>query len=130
MGKVSLSSLAAVLLTAVLGAEPAPVAPVRPFESPAELAPVGKIDKLVFARLKALGLQPSPLCSDAVFVRRVYLDVIGTLPTAAEAREFLLDRNPDKRRVLIDRLLGARRICRLLGDEMERSAADQGRVSY
>jgi hypothetical protein len=66
---------------------------------------VGKIDKLVFARLKALGLQPSPLCSDAVFVRRVYLDVIGTLPTAAEAREFLLDRNPDKRRVLIDRLL-------------------------
>ena len=57
------------------------------------------------ARWKKLGLQPSPLCSDAVFVRRVYLDVIGTLPTAAEAREFLLDRNPDKRRALIDRLL-------------------------
>ncbi len=98
-------SFAAVLLTSVLGADPAPVAPVRPFESPANLAPAGKIDELVFARLKKLGLQPSPLCSDAVFLRRVYLDVIGTLPTAAEARDFLLDRNPDKRRALIDRLL-------------------------
>ena len=67
---------------------------MRPFESPAALTPAGKIDELVFARLKKLGLQPSPLCSDAVFVRRVYLDVIGTLPTAAEAREFLLDHNP------------------------------------
>ncbi|MGO9110841.1 MAG: DUF1553 domain-containing protein [Thermoguttaceae bacterium] len=98
-------SIAAVLLAAVLSAEPAPVAPVRPFESAADLTPAGKIDKLVFARLKKLGLQPSPLCSDAVFVRRVYLDVIGTLPTAAEARKFLLDHDPQKRRVLIDRLL-------------------------
>ena len=55
--------------------------------------------------MKKLGLQPSPLCSDAVFLRRVYLDVIGTLPTAAEAREFLLDTIPQKRRLLIDRLL-------------------------
>jgi hypothetical protein len=96
---------AAVLLTAVLGAQPAPTAAVRPFESPAALTPAGKIDELVFARLKKLGLQPSPLCSDAVFVRRAYLDVIGTLPTAAEAKAFLADANPDKRRVLIDRLL-------------------------
>jgi hypothetical protein len=99
------SSFAAVLLVAVLGAEPDAAAPLGPFESAADLAPAGKIDELVFARLKELGLQPSPLCSDAVFVRRVYLDVIGTLPTAAEAREFLLDRNPEKRRALIDRLL-------------------------
>ncbi len=99
------SSLAAVLLTAVLGADPAADTPVRPFESPADLTPAGRIDELVFARLKKLGLQPSPLCSDAVFVRRVYLDVIATLPTAAEAREFLLDRKPDKRRALVDRLL-------------------------
>jgi hypothetical protein len=98
-------SFAAVLLTAVVGAEPAPSGPVRPFESPAALAPAGKIDELVFARLKKLGLQPSPLCSDAVFLRRTYLDVIGTLPTAKEAREFLSDSNPQKRQVLIDRLL-------------------------
>jgi hypothetical protein len=40
-----------------------------------------------------------------VFVRRAYLDAIGTLPTAQEAKEFLQDQNPDKRRALIDRLL-------------------------
>jgi hypothetical protein len=40
-----------------------------------------------------------------VFVRRLYPDVIGTLPTATEAQQFILDRNPDKRRMLIDRLL-------------------------
>jgi len=102
---MSIAACVAVLATAALSAEPAPLAPVRPFESLSVSAPVGQIDKLVFARWKALGLQPSPLCSDAVFLRRAYLDVIGTLPTAAEAREFLLDRNPDKRRLLVDRLL-------------------------
>jgi len=40
-----------------------------------------------------------------VFVRRVFLDVTGTLPTAAEAQNFILDRSPDKRHALIDRLL-------------------------
>ena len=100
-----LASCTVVLLTAALCADPAAATPVHPFEGAADLSPAGKIDELVFARLKKLGLQPSPLCSDAVFLRRVYLDVIGTLPTAAEAREFLLDRSPDKRRALVDRLL-------------------------
>ena len=63
------------------------------------------IDELVFAKLKKLGIPPSELCSDAVFVRRVYLDAIGTLPTPYEARRFLNDKNPDKRSLLIDRLL-------------------------
>lgn len=69
-------------------------------------APAGRIDELNFARLARLGLKPAPLCSDAVFVRRAYLDVIGTLPTAIEARDFLRDRSPAKRAALIDRLLG------------------------
>ena len=75
------------------------------FESPLRPAEMNQIDKLVFARLSSLGMRPV-LCSDAVFVRRAYLDVIGTLPTAKEAREFIHD--PDtknKRRRLIDRLL-------------------------
>lgn len=75
------------------------------FECSAALTPDCKIDQLVFAELARLKLQPV-LCSDAVFVRRAYLDVIGTLPTAKEAREFI--RDPDsknKRRLLIDRLL-------------------------
>ena len=67
--------------------------------------PQGRIDELVFDRLKQLGIQPAQVCSDAVFVRRVYLDVIGTLPTSEEARQFLLDQNPNKCSILIDRLL-------------------------
>jgi hypothetical protein len=75
------------------------------FESRADLTPQGKIDQLVFERLQRLGIQPAGVCSDSVFVRRAYLDVIGTLPTMHEAREFLADQDADKRRALIDRLL-------------------------
>jgi len=64
-----------------------------------------QIDELVFSRLRDLSIAPANICSDAVFVRRVYLDTTGTLPTGVEARDFILDRNPSKREVLIDRLL-------------------------
>lgn len=64
-----------------------------------------KIDELVYARWKKLGIPPSELCSDQEFVRRAYLDVIGTLPTADESRAFLADKDPAKRSKLIDRLL-------------------------
>ena len=77
----------------------------NPFEAPTTPNAESEIDKLVFDQLKQLNLQPANLCSDAVFVRRVYFDVIGTLPSATEAREFLLSRDPSKRRALIDRLL-------------------------
>lgn len=68
-------------------------------------ASAGKIDTFVFAKLKQLGIPAANPCSDAVFVRRVYLDVIGTLPTAEEAKTFLDDPNPKKRAALIDGLL-------------------------
>jgi hypothetical protein len=74
------------------------------FEYPVSPAAECQIDKLVFAELTRLKLQPV-LCSDAVFVRRAFLDVIGTLPTAKEAREFIQESSPDKRSTLIDRLL-------------------------
>lgn len=79
--------------------------PVRPFESDADLTPQGKIDELVFQRWKTLGIQPTRVCSDEVFVRRAYLDVIGTLPTVQEVRQFLMDRSPNKRQTLISHLL-------------------------
>lgn len=63
------------------------------------------LDKLVKARLRQTGLEPAALCSDAVFLRRAYLDVIGTLPTVAEAREYLDDGQPGKRARLVDALL-------------------------
>lgn len=75
-----------------------------PFEMAEEAAPKGKIDELVFAKLKAKGISPARPCSDPVFVRRVYLDMIGTLPTAGEAGDFIADQNPKKRSELIDRL--------------------------
>lgn len=93
-----------IAVAVLLAAGPAGAAS-DPFESEAVLTPDTPIDRLVLERLKALGIQPAQVCSDAVFVRRAYLDVIGTLPTEAEARGFILDRSPDKRRVLIDQLL-------------------------
>lgn len=91
----------------VLGLPAGTAAPgaLSPFESPADPPSNSRIDTLVFDRLERLGIQPALACSDAVFVRRACLDVIGTLPTAPEARAFLQDRNPNKRRALIDRLL-------------------------
>jgi len=76
-----------------------------PYEIEGEIKPRCRIDELVFARLKKSGISRAALCSDDVFVRRAHLDVTGTLPSADEARAFILDRNPEKRAVLIDRLL-------------------------
>jgi hypothetical protein len=98
-------SILAVAMAAALTAAGAETAVVRPFESPADLVPQGKIDELVFDRLQQLGIEPAHLCSDGVFVRRAYLDVIGTLPTGLEAWQFIQDRDPQKRRALVDRLL-------------------------
>ena len=53
-----------------------------PFESNASLVPETRIDELVFSCLKELRIQPANVCSDGVFLRPVYLDVIGTLPTS------------------------------------------------
>lgn len=78
---------------------------LSPFESSTPLARRTQIDQLVFGRLQSLNIPPARLCSDAVFVRRVYLDLAGALPSALEARCFILDRDPDKRQALIDRLL-------------------------
>ena len=95
----------ALVLMAALSGTVATRAQTGPYESPARLAPAGEIDQLVFGRLKQLDIQPANLCSDAVFVRRAYLDVIGTQPSAREASSFILDRDPNKRGKLIDQLL-------------------------
>jgi hypothetical protein len=63
------------------------------------------IDELLIAKWKDLGLTPSPLCSDEEFLRRVYLDAIGTLPTPDEVRRFLADPDPAKRERIITQVL-------------------------
>ncbi|MBE0537045.1 MAG: DUF1553 domain-containing protein [Phycisphaerae bacterium] len=77
----------------------------QPFDGSPVGAPKTEIDKLVFGRLEQAGIPPANLCSDAVFVRRAFLDIIGTLPTADEAQSFIADEHADKRSALIDRLL-------------------------
>ncbi len=76
-----------------------------PFETDDKYAPKNQIDTLVVAALREKGIEPASLCSDAVFVRRVYLDVIGTLPEPQKVRDFLKDSDPNKRAALIDALL-------------------------
>jgi hypothetical protein len=63
------------------------------------------IDAILAAHWKQLGLAPNPPADDATFLRRVYLDVIGRIPTYREARSFLDSTDPDKRARLIDALL-------------------------
>ena len=65
-----------------------------------------QIDQLITAKA---GHAPHR-CDDAEFVRRVYLDVAGRIPTAAEARQFLDDASADKRSKLIDQLLSRPRL--------------------
>jgi hypothetical protein len=63
------------------------------------------VDKHVFAKLKELRIEPSDLCSDAEFIRRLLLDACGILPTAEEVTAFLADTDPKKREKLIDAVL-------------------------
>jgi len=79
------------------------------FEWPAGIEPYGKIDELVFAKLKRVRVAPSGLCTDAEFLRRVSLDLTGRPPTPQETRAFLMDRRDSraKREEMVDRLIGS-----------------------
>jgi hypothetical protein len=63
------------------------------------------IDKHVHEKLHKLRIVPSEICSDEVFIRRVYLDIVGLLPTEEELNSFITDSNPKKREALVDQLL-------------------------
>lgn len=64
-----------------------------------------EIDELVYGRLQKLGIALSGPADDATFLRRVYLDIIGRLPTPEETRQFLDDHCTEKRENLVDTLL-------------------------
>src|SRR5262245_1099516 len=63
------------------------------------------VDEHVFAKLKHLNLLPAEPCTDHEFIRRVFLDLAGTLPMPDECRVFFADASPDRRTRLIDDLL-------------------------
>ena len=85
----------------------APVTILKPVEGFAWPDPPvnNPIDRLLFAKQQQLQIVPSELCTDGEFVRRLYLDVLGVLPTADEVRTFLADPSPTKRAALIDQVL-------------------------
>jgi hypothetical protein len=92
--------LALVMLVLVASSLPAAGPPRR------RVALHQRIDELIAAR-KDFARYQAPRASDAEFLRRVYLDLTGKIPSTTEAKAFLTDRRADKRRVLIDRLLAS-----------------------
>ena len=71
----------ALFLVASFSGNSAPALTLNPYESKVDQTPRNAIDELVFAKLDQCKVQPATVCSDGVFVRRAYLDVIGTLPS-------------------------------------------------
>lgn len=71
------------------------------------------VDTFVNAKLKKLRIEPSGLCTDEVFIRRVYLDVIGMLPTPDEYARFMVSKVANKRELLVDELVDRKEFAEL-----------------
>src|SRR5205823_252866 len=80
--------------------------PARPDFRWPDLPEKNLIDAHVFAKLRTLRERPAAPADDAMFLRRAFLDALGILPTADEARAFLADADPDKRAKLVEKLVG------------------------
>lgn len=83
----------------------APPLPAREFSQEMVRSTSNEIDQMVAAHLQAKKIQPNPVIDDGTFVRRAYIAISGRIPTAGEARSFLADTKPDKRRTLVDALV-------------------------
>jgi hypothetical protein len=110
-GQVTVAGPGAAAVTVGFGSRVATVALTVPYPNAvpdsvyAAAARTNFIDELVLAKLKALHIPPSGLCTDGEFIRRAYLDAAGTLPAPEEVAKFLADPRPDKRGKLVDDLL-------------------------
>ena len=71
------------------------------------------VDQLVNAKLTKLRIEPSGNCTDEVFLRRVYLDIVGTLPSSDEYARFMVSSLPNKRELLVDELLDRKEFAEL-----------------
>ncbi|HTI52264.1 MAG TPA: DUF1549 domain-containing protein, partial [Planctomycetaceae bacterium] len=80
---------------------------VVPSRRPQALQAAREIDALVEASYQKYGVTPNPTTTDSQFVRRIYLDITGTIPTFQQTKRFLSNREPAKRAILIDELLNS-----------------------
>jgi hypothetical protein len=78
-----------------------------------QIAEKNYIDTMVNNKLKKLRVAPSELCTDEAFLRRAYIDIIGTLPTPEEYQRFTSSTVPNKRDLLVDELLGRKEFAEL-----------------
>lgn len=81
--------------------------------TPVNEKPANYVDELVLAKLKKIRVNPSGICTDEEFVRRVYVDLVGLVPTEEEFTRFVNDQTPDKRAKLIDELLNRKEFTEL-----------------
>ena len=91
------------------------------------------VDELVDAKLKNLRITPSELCTDAEFLRRVHIDLVGELPPPAAYAEFAAKTGDGKRAELIDELLGRKEFSELWvmkWAELLAIRSDQQTISY
>jgi hypothetical protein len=96
-----------------------------------EVAAPTPYDRLIIDKLRKLGEVPSPSCTDSEFLRRVSLDLTGTLPSPSDIVSFLADKSPNKRARKIDRLLETpayaawwtTKLCDLTGDDVQQQGS-------
>jgi hypothetical protein len=92
------------------------------------------VDSFVNAKLQKLRILPSELAGDEAFLRRLYLDVIGQLPTHEEYDRFMTSRDPKKREQLVDELLGRKEFTEMWvmkwAEALQIRSDDQQRMSY
>jgi len=83
---------------------------VAPAKAVADTVPMPRknfVDEYIFGRMERDGIQPAPISSDEEFLRRIYLDVTGRIPSADQVRSFVNDTDPEKRNAVIDSLIGS-----------------------
>jgi hypothetical protein len=105
LGVLGVAGLFLAVATRPAGADNVP-APRRPDGGPLDPAALAReIDRAIDAQLEQREVKPAPRANDAEFLRRVYLDLTGRIPRVSEVRAFLTDKYPDKRRLIVEKLL-------------------------
>jgi hypothetical protein len=101
--------VSAIRMATTMSANPAFSAPGGSRTSSADTSSANLIDGYIFPALKAQGVTPARMTNDYEFVRRIYLDMTGLIPTAAQVTSFVANNSPTKRADLIETLFAAPR---------------------